>query len=163
MLLNDFSQAVRERILYNATALGELKDVLDRDEEPEVLAKNPNLLPVCCVIPIGEGQMSSNEYIGSSDMEENWQQHIVMWGRFSKDNKSPYADIDIMRGYGKTLISLFSQNVPFNNNIPSDQQTGRVFNGCIVTKWTVKYATRQQFDFMLDRILVALTVKSVET
>ena len=36
MFLNDFSQAVRERILYNATALGELKDVLDRDEEPNI-------------------------------------------------------------------------------------------------------------------------------
>ena len=68
MILNDFSQAVRERILYNATALGELKDVIDRDEEPEVLAKNPALLPVACVIPIGEGQMSSQEYIGSSDV-----------------------------------------------------------------------------------------------
>jgi hypothetical protein len=163
MLLNDFSQAVRERILYNATALGELKDVLDRDEEPEVLANNPARLPICCVIPIGEGQMTSQEYMGSSDQENTWQQHVVIWGRFSKDNKSPYSDIDIMRGYGKTLKSLFSQNVPFSLTIPSDQQTGRVFNGCVVTKWTLKYTPRQQFDFMLDRILLTMSVKCVET
>ncbi len=162
MILNDFSQAVRERILYNATALGELKDVLDRDEEPEVLAKNPALLPVACVIPIGEGQMSSQEYIGSSDQENTWQQHVVIWGRFSKDNKSPYSDIAIMRAYGETLKNLFKQNVPFSLTIPSEQQTGRVFNGCVVTKWTLKYTPRQQFDFLLDRILLTMTCKGVE-
>jgi hypothetical protein len=163
MILNDFSQAVRERILYNAEALGELKDVIDRDEEPEKLANNPGLLPVACVIPIGEGQISAQFYMCTSDMEETWQQHIVLWGRFSKDNKSPYADIDIMRAYGKTLINLFSQNTPFNPALPSNQQTGRCFSGAIVLKATAKYTTRQQFDFMLDRILVTLTVKGVET
>ena len=162
MILNDFSQAVRERILYNAVALGELKDVLDRDEEPEVLAKNPALLPVACVIPIGEGQMTAQFYIGSSDMEETWQQHIVIWYRFSKDNKSPYSDIDTIRGYAKTLINIFSQNVPFSLTIPSEQQTGRVFSGAIVTKISVKIIPRQQFDNMLDRILMTMTIKSVE-
>jgi hypothetical protein len=163
MLLNDFSQAVRERILYNATALGELKDVLDRDEEPEVLAKNPNLLPVACVIPIGDGQLTSTCYMGSSDMEENWQQHVVIWYKFSKDNKSPYSDIDVIREYAKTLINLFSENVPFDTATPSNQQKGRYFNGCIVTKMTVKVIPRQQFDNMLDRILLTMSIKCVET
>jgi len=163
MLLNDFSQAVRERILYNATALGELKDVLDRDEEPEVLAQNPNLLPVACVIPIGDGQLTVQEYIGSSDMEETFQQHIVIWYRFSKDNKAPYSDIAVIRGYAKVLINLFSKNVPFSLTVPSDQQTGRVFDGCVVTKMTIKIIPRQQFDNMLDRILLTMSVKCVET
>jgi hypothetical protein len=162
MILNDFSQAVRERILYNAEALGELKDVLDRDEEPEKLANNPAGLPVACVIPVGDGQLSAQFYMCTSDMEETFQIHVVLWGRFSKDNKTPYADIDIMRGIGKTLVNLFSQNAPFNNTTPSNQQTGRCFSGGIVTKATVKYSTRQQFDFMLDRILLQMTVKAVE-
>ena len=38
--LNEFSQTVRERILYNAASLGEIKQVLDRDEDPDIIAQN---------------------------------------------------------------------------------------------------------------------------
>ena len=97
--LNDFSQTVRERLLYNAVALGELKQVLDRDEDPDKIADNAKLLPTACVIPVGAGKLTMKLGMGSSDMLEDFQQNIVIYYQQSKDNKVPYSDIDIIREY----------------------------------------------------------------
>lgn len=160
--LNDFSQTVRERILYNSVALGELKQVLDRDEDPDIIAQNAKLLPTACVIPVGAGKLTAKLGMGSSDMIEDFQQNIVVYYQQSKNNKTPYADIDILRGYAKVLINLFSTNAPFNTSVDADKQTGRCFNGCIVTQATAEFHPYQGKDYMLNRILVTLMVKSVE-
>ena len=129
--LNDFSQTVRERILYNAESLGELKQVLDRDEDPDIIAQNAKMLPTACVIPVGAGKLTMKLGMGSSDMMEDFQQNIVIYYQQSKDNKNPYADIDIIRGYAKTLMNLFSENKVESLTIPLAQQKGRKFNSVI--------------------------------
>jgi hypothetical protein len=163
MYLNDFSQTVRERLLYNAVVLGELKQVLDRDEDPDIIAYNAKLLPTACVIPIGAGKLSMKPGMCSSDMMEEFQQNIVIYYQQSKDNKNPYADIDVIRGCAKTLVNLFSQNTPPSLATPVEQQTGRCFNSCIVVGANAEFHPYQGKDYTLNRLLVTLTVKAVET
>ncbi len=161
--LNDFSQTVRERILYNAEALGELKQVLDRDEDPDIIAYNAKLLPTACVIPVGAGKLTMKMSMGSSDMMEDFQQNIVIYYQQSKDNKNPYYDIDTIREYAKTLINLFSENAPFDPTVDAEKQTNRHFNSCIITQGTAEFHPYQGKDYTLNRLLVTLLVKSVET
>ena len=160
--VNDFSQTVRERILYNAEALGELKQVLDRDEDPDIIAYNAKLLPTACVIPVGAGKLTMKLGMGSSDMMEDFQQNIVVYYQMSKDNKNPYSDIDIIRGYAKTLMNLFSTNAPLSSATDAAKQTNRVFNGCIIVSGTAEFHPYQGKDYTLNRLLVTLMVKSVE-
>lgn len=162
MNLNDFSQTVRERILYNAEKLGEIKQVLDRDEDPDIIAYNAKLLPTACVIPVGAGKLTMKLSMGSSDMMEDFQQNIVIYYQQSKDNKVPYSDIDIIRGYAKALMNLFSTNAPFDVNTPAEQQTNICFNSCIVTQGTAEFHPYQGKDYTLNRLLVTLLCKSVE-
>jgi len=160
--LNNFSQTVRERILYNAAALGEIKQVLDRDEDPDIIAYNAKLLPTACVIPVGAGKLTMKLSMGSSDMMEDFQQNIVIYYQQSKDNKFPFSDIDVIRGYAKTLMNLFSTNAPFNTSIPAEQQTNINFNSCVITQGVAEFHPFQGKDYVLNRLLLQLSVKSVE-
>jgi len=162
MNLQDFSQTVRERILYNAASLGEIKQVLDRDEDPDIIAQNAKNLPTACVIPVGAGKLTMKLGMCSSDMMEDFQQNIVIYYQQSKDNKVPYSDIDIIRGYAKTLVNLFSTNAPFDLTIDAAKQIGRCFNSCIVNNATAEFHPYQGKDYTLNRLLVTLSVKSVE-
>jgi len=162
MILNEFSQTVRERILYNAESLGEIKQVLDRDEDPDIIAQNAKLLPTCCVIPIGAGKLPMKLGMGSSDMMEDFQQNVVIYYQMSKDNKNPYSDIDIIRGYAKTLMNLFSENKPLSSATPAEQQKNRVFNGCIITQGNAEFHPYQGKDYTLSRLLVTFACKAVE-
>jgi hypothetical protein len=160
--LNDFSQTVRERILYNAATLGEIKQVLDRDEDPDIIAQNAKLLPTACVIPVGAGKLTMKLSMGSSDMMEDFEQNIVVYYQQSKDNKVPYSDIDIIRGYAKTLMNLFSTNAILDTTIPANQQTNIMFNSCIITGGTAEFHPYQGKDYTLNRVLLTLQIKSFE-
>jgi len=160
--LNSFSQTVRERILYNAAALGEIKQVLDRDEDPDIIAYNAKLLPTCCVIPVGAGKLTMKLGMGSSDMMEDFQQNIVIYYQQSKDNKTPFSDIDVIREYAKTLMNLFSTNAPFDPAIPAEQQTNINFNSCVITQGVAEFHPFQGKDYTLNRLLLTLTCKTVE-
>jgi hypothetical protein len=78
MLVNDFTVTVIARIQANSAAIGMVQQVLDRDEDPDILAQNVAQLPTACVIPVGAGKLTANMYIGSSDMLEEFQQMIVV-------------------------------------------------------------------------------------
>lgn len=155
MLLNDFSQTVRERILAASESLGEIKQVLDRDEDPDIIADNAILLPTCCVIPVGGGKLTAKFQMNSSDMIEDFQQNIVIYYQQSKDNKLPYSDIEVLRGYAKVLINLFSSN-------DRTSPYYRCFNSCVVTQAVAEFHPYQARDVMLDRILCTLSCKCVE-
>jgi hypothetical protein len=155
MTLNGFSQTVRTRISAASADLGGVQQVLDRDEDPAILARSPNLLPACCVVPIGDGKLTSNFAMGSNDMMEDFRQNIVIYYRFSKDNKTPYSDIDTIRGYAKTLINLFS-----SKDTTSDYCCQ--FDQGVIYKATVEFHPYQEMDYTLNRMLATLFVKMVE-
>jgi hypothetical protein len=150
MTLSGLSKTVRDRIEANSANLGEIKQVLDRDEDPDIIASNAAMLPTCCVIPIGEGKLNAVFSMGSPDLQEDFQQHVVVYYQFSKDNKVPYDDIDVIRQYAKTLINLFSS------------RTTCAFNNGVVWKATAEFKPYQGIDYILNRMLITLFVKMIE-
>lgn len=101
------ASAVRSRITTNAVALGGIKSVLDRDEDPAVIADNAALLPVACVIPLGDKPDKIAFSMGSSDWEHIFDLAILGYYRFSQDNKTPFSDLNTVRGYSFGLAELF--------------------------------------------------------
>ena len=155
MLVNDFTATVITRIQANTIPIGMVQQVLDRDEDPDILAQNVAQLPTACVIPVGAGKLTASMMMGSSDMLEEFQQMIVVYYRQNVNNEAPYMDIDTLRGYAKALINLFSSNTrgsPFY----------RSFNGGVVYKATAEFHPYQAKDYLLSRMLVTLFVKGVE-
>jgi hypothetical protein len=150
MKLIDFSKTVRDRIELNSASLGEIKQVLDRDEDPDIIAHNAAMLPTCCVIPIGQGKLNAVFSMGSPDLQEDFQQNIVVYYQQSKDNSAPFSDIDTIRGYAKTMINLFSS------------RTTCAFNSGVVWKATAEFHPYQGSDYVLNRMLVTLFVKMIE-
>jgi hypothetical protein len=146
----NFATTVRARILAAALTLGAVQQVLDRDEDPAIIAKNAKNLPTICVIPIGAGKLTGGSSMGSSDIQEDFQQVIVGYYRQSQNNAAPYSDINLMRQYGKTAASLFSG------------QSNMAFNGCVIYKWTLEIQPYQEMDYVLDRWVLTMFVKSIE-
>ena len=146
----NFASTVRARILAAATALGGVQQVLDRDEDPAIIAKNAKSLPTICVIPIGSGKLSSNLAMGSDDVQEEFQMIIVGYYRQSQNDAVPYSDINLMRQYGRTAATLFSG------------QANMAFNSCVIYKWMLEIAPYQEEDYVLDRWVLTLMVKSIE-
>lgn len=99
--------AVRARILANATALGGIVTIKDRDEDPAVLADNAVGLPMVCVIPLGDGTDSVNFSMGSNDWLHEFTIRIVGYYRFSEDNKDPFKDLAEVREYAYNTLELF--------------------------------------------------------
>lgn len=99
--------AVRSLILTNADALGGVKTIKDRDEDPAVLADNTVGLPTVCVIPLGDKPDKIAFSMGSSDWLHEFNLNIVGYYRFSMDNKDPFADLATVRQYSFDTLELF--------------------------------------------------------
>lgn len=99
--------AVRTKILNAATALGGIKSVKDRDEDPAVLADNANDLPMVAVIPLGDKPDKITFTMGGSDWLHDFNLNIVGYYRFSMDNTSPMADLGTVRKYAFDTLELF--------------------------------------------------------
>ena len=146
----DFSATCRARILAASDVLGGIQQVLDRDEDPAILAKHSSSLPTVCVIPIGESKLTVNLSMGGDEILEEFQQNIVAYYRFSRDNKTPYSDINTIRQFSKNMLALFTG------------QANMAFNDCVVYKATIEIKPYQEMDFVLDRFLLTLFVKTFE-
>lgn len=145
-----FSTTCRARILAAAPVLGGIKQVLDRDEDPAILAQHSSLLPTVCVIPIGASKLTATLSMGSDDLQEDFTQNIVAYYRFSQDNKTPYSDINRIRQYAKDMLKLFTG------------QANMCFDNCVIWKATVEIKPYQEMDYILDRFLITLQVKTAE-
>jgi len=146
----NFAATVRSRILAAALTLGGVQQVLDRDEDPAILAKNAKLLPTICVIPLGDTELSGQSAMSSDDQQEEFQQVIVGYYRMSMNNGAPYADINLMRQYGKTAAALFTG------------QSNCQFDSTVVYKWKLKIMPYQEMDYVLDRWILTIHCKSFE-
>ena len=146
----NFSATVRARILAAAASLGGVQQVLDRDEDPAIIAKNSKSLPTICVIPIGAEKLTGQLSFGSDDVQEDFQQVIVGYYRQSQNNKTPYTDINLMRQYGKNCADLFSG------------QANCQFNSTVILRWTLEIVPYQEMDYVLDRWVLTLSCKSFE-
>jgi len=147
--ISAFATTIRTRITTNVATLGSIQQVLDRDEDPAILAANAKLLPTVCVIPLGAGKDVITFSMGSSDWQHEFQVFIVGYYRFSQDNKTAYSDIDTMRKYAFGLLELFRGSLAF-------------FNGGNIYKATVEIKPYQEMDYVLDRFLITMNVKLIE-
>jgi hypothetical protein len=99
--------AVRALLLANATTLGGIQTIKDRDEDPAILADNALQLPMVCVIPLGDKPDIITFSMGSNDWMHEFDLRIVGYYRFSLDNADPFSDIATVRQYSYDTLELF--------------------------------------------------------
>jgi hypothetical protein len=99
--------AVRARILANASTLGNIAVIKDRDEDPAVIADNAIFLPMACVIPLGDAPDKITFTMGGTTWLHDFDMRIVSYYRFSMDNKDPFVDLATVREYSYSLLELF--------------------------------------------------------
>lgn len=101
------ASAVRTRILANASLIGNVVTIKDRDEDPAVIVDNAKDLPMVCVIPLSDEpdkvtfSMSSNDWLHDFDIR------IIGYYRFTVDNKDPFSDLATVRQYAYDTLELF--------------------------------------------------------
>ncbi len=105
--INGAAEAVRTRILDNASSLGDIQTIKDRDEDPAVLADNATDLPMVCVIPLGDQTDKITFSMGSNEWTHEFDLMIVGYYRFSFDNKDPFVDLETVRQYSFDTLELF--------------------------------------------------------
>jgi len=144
--------AIRTRITTNAATLGGVKDVLDRDEDPAILADNPALLPVVCVIPLGDEPDSIHFSMGSNDWAHELTIRVVGYYQFSKDNKDPFADLATVRQYAYDTLELFR-----------GPTLAGFYPGCNITDATLELGYYITSDMVIHRYDIGLRVKVYES
>lgn len=90
--------------------------ILDRDENPAVLADSPEGLPAICVIPIGDKSDNISPSIGSSDWEHRFNVVIAGYYRATSNEtrgENIYDDIDTLRQKAYDCAELFKGNGAF--------------------------------------------------
>ena len=154
--INTFAQSIRTRLsTQNAKDfLGGVQQILDRDEDPAIIAKNSQYLPTLLVFPFGEGKYTITQTMGGEPVLDEGQIVIVGYYRFSKDNTNPYADIDTTRAYGLKCIGLFRGYSGATPNF--------LFSQGVLTKAVLEIKPYQEENYVLDRFVITFSAKLAE-
>lgn len=126
--------------------------ILDRDEDPAILADSPEGLPAICVIPIGDKSDNISPYIGSADWEHRF--NVVIAGYYratSNDTRGEniYDDIDTLRQKAYDCAELFKGNNAFFQP------------GCIYDV-KVELGYFEVVDYVIYKFLVTLNITTIE-
>lgn len=157
--VSTIAEKVRNR-LSGATPLSVIDEygntiwptILDRDENPAVLADSPSGLPAICVIPIGDKQDSINPFIGSADWEHHF--NIVIAGYYRATSNDTigediYSDIDSLREKAYNCAELFKGPSAF-------------FEPGVVYDVSVELGYFEIVDYVIYKFLVTLGIKTIE-
>jgi hypothetical protein len=85
-------------------------NILDRDENPAVLADSPQGLPAICVVPIGDKPDTIHPYIGSADWEHRFSVMIAGYYRAPSNEtqgEDIYSNIAFLRQKAYDCADLF--------------------------------------------------------
>lgn len=145
------ASAVRARILANATSIGGVKSVKDRDEEIAVIADNANDLPVVCVIPLGDAPDEITFTMGGNDWSHDFNIKIIGYYLFSRDNKDPYSDLATVRQYSYDTLELFR-----------GPTLAGFYPGCNAKGATMQIGYEEISDYMLYRYEITLRCTMME-
>ena len=129
-----------------------LPTILDRDEDPAVLADSPEGLPAICVIPIGDKSDNIKPYIGSADWEHRFQVVIAGYYRATGNEtrgEDIYDDIDTLRKKAYDCAELFRGNNAFFQP------------GCIYDI-RVELGYYEVVDFIIYKFVITLSVTTFE-
>jgi hypothetical protein len=126
--------------------------ILDRDEDPRIIADSPKGLPAICVIPIGDKEDSVNYSMGSYDKEHNFSVVIAGYYR-ATDNElrgeDIYDDIATLRKIAYDCSDLFAG-------------AGAFFTPGVVHHSRVELGYFEVVDYVIYRFVVTLNCKIYE-
>jgi hypothetical protein len=126
--------------------------ILDRDEDPAVLADSPKGLPAICVIPIGDKSDSISPWIGSNDWEHRFQVVIAGYYRATSNEtrgEDIFDDIATLRQKAYDCAELFKgTNAAF--------QPGNVYDV------KVELGYFEIVDYVIYKFVVTLSIVIME-
>lgn len=126
--------------------------VLDRDEDPAILADSPMGLPAICVIPIGDKSDNISPYIGSADWEHRFQVVIAGYYRATSNEtrgEDIYDDIDTLRQKAYDCAELFKGE-------------GAFFQPGCVYDVRVELGYFEVVDYVIYKFVVTLNITTIE-
>lgn len=124
--------------------------ILDRDEDPAILADSPEGLPAICVIPLGDKSMDVSYYMGA-ETEIDFSVIIAGYYRATSNETNGediYADIAALRQRGFDCAQLFTG-------------ANAYFNPGVVYHSKVELGYYEIADYVIYKFVVTLNVKSI--
>jgi len=126
--------------------------ILDRDEDPRIIADSPMGLPAICVIPIGDKADMIKYSMGSYDKEHNFNVMIAGYYR-ATDNElrgeNVYDDYPTLRKIAYDCADLFSG-------------AGAFFTPGVIYQSKVELGVFEIVDYIIFRFVVTLSCKIYE-
>ena len=124
--------------------------VLDRDEDPSVLAASPSGLPAVCVIPIGDKSADISYFIGT---ETEVDFNVVIAGYYRATSNETrgediYDDIAVLRARAFNCAGLFAGS-------------GAFLSPGIIYHSRVELGYFEIVDYVIYKFVVTLNVKSI--
>jgi len=121
--------------------------ILDRDEDPAVIADSPTGLPAIAVILIGDKPDSIHPYISSYDWLHQFNVMIAGYYRATSNQtrgENIYDDIATLRGKGYTCAELF-------------KGSGAWFNPGVVKDTRLELGYFEMVDYVIYRFVITLS------
>jgi hypothetical protein len=150
---------IRERLttsavlaITNENLETEYPTILDRDEDPAIIADSPMGLPAVCVFPIGDKSDVISYSMGSSDKEHTFQTVIVGYYRAMNNEvrgEDIYDDIGTLRKVGYDCSDLYSGE-------------GAWFTPGVIYDSKVELGYFEIVDYVIYRFVVTLMCKIYE-
>jgi hypothetical protein len=126
--------------------------MLDRDEDPAILAQSPAGLPAICVIPLGDKSADITYFMGGgTEVEHNFNVVIVGYYRATSNEtrgEDIYDDIATLRQRGFSCADLFTGE-------------GAYFNPGVVYHSRVELGYHETVDYVIYKFMVTLSVKTI--
>jgi hypothetical protein len=126
--------------------------ILDRDEDPAIIADSPKGLPAICVFPIGDKADNINYSMGSYDTEHNFTTLVVGYYRANLNEtrgENIYEDIGPLRTIAYACSDLF-------------QGAGAFFTPGVIYGSKVELGYFEIVDYVIYRFVVTLSCKIYE-
>jgi len=121
--------------------------ILDRDEDPAVLADSPEGLPAICVIPIGDKPDAMSPYISSYDWLHRFNVMVAGYYRATSNQtrgENIYDDIATLRGKGYDCVELF-------------KGSGAWFNPGVIKDVRLELGYYEMVDYVIYRFVITLS------
>lgn len=144
--------AVRSLITTNATALGGVVEVRDRDEDPAVIANSIKVMPIVCVIPLGDKSDTITFTMGANNWIHSFEIRIIGYYPFSQDNKDVFSDLATVRQYAFDTIELFRGG-----------KKAAFYPGANATGATIQLGYQMVTDYVIYRFDIGLKCTMYET
>lgn len=117
-----FKQATMNRIANAAIGGLKAENVLERDEDPAIVAESIEFFPVVYVLPIGDQPIHVDNTMGDGTVRVAYTQEII--GYYATLEKVPQENLPLYRGYALQTAALFAgrDNLAFERGVVVSQE-----------------------------------------